>query len=33
MGAEEEKSIIPQTKNVAGAGGGGGGCFINSASE
>lgn len=31
IGAEEEKSIIPQVNNVAGSGGGGSGCFINSA--
>ena len=33
MGADEEKTITPQVKTVAGAGGGGSGCFINSASE
>jgi hypothetical protein len=33
MGADEEKTINPQVKSVAGAGGGGSGCFINSASE
>lgn len=33
MGADEEKTITPQVKSVAGAGGGGSGCFINSASE
>jgi PKD repeat protein len=33
MGSQDEIPIVPQTKNVAGAGGGGGGCFINSVWE